>query len=334
MESNLKGPSPKLKVFKSLINNSYSFYSFNKSFAFFKSINNILFIIYPTKINSLISYNLITNQKVNEIKNAHKEYISNIHHCLDKNYNQDLIMSVSSDDNNIKLWKFKDFSCLYNFENVNSTGYLYSSCFLNDNTNIYIMTCNCSWKGISETIKIYDIKGNKIKKINNSKDKTFYIDVYYDIRSNKKYILTGNKGCVKSYNFNSNDIYKIYCDNDNKEHDLVMIYDFDCDIQLIDSCEDGFIRMWNFHSGSFIKKIKISEDVYGICLWNKYLLVGCEKKKIKIVDLENRVLIKDCFGGEDGVVIDMKKINFSPYGDCLVTQNKEKGEIKLWINEN
>ena len=332
MKLNINNSLPKFKLLNILINDSYSYYSLNNSFSCFKSINNIIYIIYSTESDSLISYNLTRNQKTTEIKKAHNKNISNIHHYQDKINNEDFIISVSSDDNNIKLWKLENFLCLYNFQNVNRKGFLYSSCFLNDNNNIYIIASNCCWVGISEPIKIFDLKGNKIKEINNSKDKTFFIYTYIDIKSNKKYILTGNRGCVKSYNFISNNIYKIYCDNDNKVHDFVMVYDLGEDLKVIDACEDGFIRMWNFHSGKLIKKIKVSDDLYGICLWNnKYLLIGGEDKKIKILDLDKYEIIED-YIDEDNIVIDMKKINLISYGDCLITQNKEK-QIKLWISE-
>ena len=51
-------------------------------------------------------------------------------------------------------------------------------------------------------------------------------------------------------------------------------------IYLIASILDGYIRIWNFHSGENIKNIevleikRIEDDLRGICLWdNEYLYV-------------------------------------------------------------
>ena len=48
-------------------------------------------------------------------------------------------------------------------------------------------------------------------------------------------------------------------------------------IELIEFYQDGFIRIWNFHSALLLKKIKVinNERLSGICLWNKrFLFVG------------------------------------------------------------
>ena len=333
---NKKNDNFKLKFMIDLLNDSYSFYSFNNnSFVVFKSLDSIIYIIYSNKNNSLISYNLGNRQKISEIKNAHNISISNIRFYLDKINKKDLIISASADDNNIKLWNIKNFECLYNFKNINKTGFLYSACFLNDNMYNYIITCNCTWKGISEPIKIFDFKGNKIKEINNSKDKTFFIDIFYDKQKKINYIITANKGHIKSYNYNTNNIYRIYCDNDQKEHDYAIINDFNEKKELIESSEDGNIRIWNFYSGNLLKKIKVSnDDLYGICLWNnKYLLVGCEEKTIKVLDLEKKI-INNYIKGHNKYIISIRKMNLKKYGECLITQEAGNGSIKLWICEN
>ena len=62
--------------------------------------------------NSLISYDLIDNKKIIEIKNAHSKYITNLRHYLDKLNKRDLIMSISRDINDIKIWNINIFSIL------------------------------------------------------------------------------------------------------------------------------------------------------------------------------------------------------------------------------
>ena len=73
-----------------------------------------------------------------------------------------------------------------------------------------IITSNFSHFGISDLIKVFDLNGNKIKEINDSKNNTYFIESYYDERLLKNYIIAGNKSYAKSYYYNENKIYHIY----------------------------------------------------------------------------------------------------------------------------
>ena len=66
---------------KEIVNDCYAYYdSYNNSFCTFKSINNIFHLIYSTKDKSIIFMDLINNQKLNEVKEAHNEEISSFRH--------------------------------------------------------------------------------------------------------------------------------------------------------------------------------------------------------------------------------------------------------------
>ena len=103
-----KNKDSKIKVYNLNFKNidlrldSYCYIVLDNSFNVFKSIDNILYLIYTNKNNSIISYNLINNCKIIEIKNAHKQYITNFRYYLDKKNKRDLIISISAYDNNIK----------------------------------------------------------------------------------------------------------------------------------------------------------------------------------------------------------------------------------------
>ena len=116
---------------------SFAKYIKGNTFCVFKSIYDIFYLIYRTKNNSIIFYNLIDNKKINEIKNAHKQDITNFRHNLDNYSKRDLILSLSLIDNNIKLWNVNNYECLLNIEKVNKEGGLLSACFLNYNKQIY-----------------------------------------------------------------------------------------------------------------------------------------------------------------------------------------------------
>ena len=73
----------KIRYLKDLTIDAFSQPKINldNTFIVFKSINNIYYLIYYTQEKSIISYNLITYQKINEIKN---QDATNFRHYLDK----------------------------------------------------------------------------------------------------------------------------------------------------------------------------------------------------------------------------------------------------------
>ena len=131
-----------LIFFTDLGRNSFSPFWLPHTFAAFQSINHIFYLIYANENHSLVSYNIINNKKINEVKNAHDRYITNIREYLDQNNNKDLIISISGGNNNLKLWNLDNFECILNIKNVNKGGFLNSAFILNDNNNYYIFTIN------------------------------------------------------------------------------------------------------------------------------------------------------------------------------------------------
>ena len=244
-------------------------------------------------------------------------------------------MSISKQDNNIRVWDIKKWECVLNITEVNKEGYLLSSCFLSENNQIYIITSNSNYEDDSEPIKIFDFNGNEIKEIKNSCEETYFIDTYYDNILSKNYIITGNKNYVKSYDFINNEIYHKYYDNDNGGHGSLIINSNEEIIKLIDSCDDGNIRIWNFHSGLLLNKIEVTKKcLYSLCLWNNnYLFVGCSDKSIKLIELNNNIIIKSLIGHNE-VVLTIKKINHPQYGESLISQGAGDDQIKLWIFKN
>ena len=322
------------RVSKELTKDSYSQFALDNSFTIFKSINDILNLIYTNKDKSIVSYNLLDNKKILEIKNAHESYITNFRHILDRINNRDLMLSISGEDNNIKLWDINNYQCLLDIKKINNSGFLDSACFFNYNKQIYIITSNANYV-CSELIKIFDFNGEKVNEINNSNDITVFIDTYYDKKTSKNYILTGNYGYVKSYDYDENKLYHKFCDNDSRSHDSIVININEDIIKLIESSEDGNIRIWNFHSGILLNKIKINNrNIYGICLWNnEYLFVGCKDKTIKLVEIKSGKIIKN-YSGDNNYALTIKKITLSKLGECLISQGWKNEQIKIWVKLN
>ena len=128
---NIGFSNPKnIKYFKDLNSNTYCDCYFDNLFSVFNSLKDIVYLIY-SQDNNIISYNLINNQKINEIKEAHEKNIINFRYYLDKFLKRDLLISIAF-NNNLKLWNIQNFECLLNIKNINIIGVMFSACFLND----------------------------------------------------------------------------------------------------------------------------------------------------------------------------------------------------------
>ena len=313
-----------IKLFRDLANNSYSIGT-NNSFCVFKSINDLLILIYTNDRFSIISYNILDFKLMNEIKNAHCKYIINFRHFLDKNNNRDLVLS--SDSNTIKIWNLNNLECIVIIQNFYTGGIMFSSCFLNNNNNIYIVTSNYKFG----PIKIFDFNKQKIKEMNYSNDGIYFIDCYYDKTLAKSFIITGNDNYIKSYDYERNNIYHIYIDNNIKENHISFIINTkEENVKLIDASETGNIRIWEFHSGALLNKIKFDIKLNCICLWSdEYYFIGCRDKTIKLINLDKKV-IENNLKGHNNRVVAIKNITHPIYGNCLISQNLEIGKIKLW----
>ena len=110
-----------------------------------ESINNIIYLICSNINKDLICYSLINEQKIIQIKNAHKEDISNLKYFLNEINKSELIMSISEKDNNIRIWELENWHCIYNYQKINLIGSLYSACFLKDHNEIYIVLVLLLW---------------------------------------------------------------------------------------------------------------------------------------------------------------------------------------------
>ena len=322
-----------IKLLNDLTKDSYSDYILDNTFTLFKSIDDIIYLIYSNINKSIISYDILKCKKTMEIKNAHKRDITNFRHFLDKVNKRDLMISISLSDNNLKLWNISNFECLINLENINKSGRLFSACLISENNAIYIIT-SCAY-GNNESIKIFNMESNKIKELNDSTENVYYIDTYYDNILLKNYVIVGNNNWIKSYDYNNNKIYNKYNDNSHNRHCSLIINSNDDKIKLIDSCFDGNIRIWDFHSGKLLNKIRVCDSwIIGICLWdNDYLCVGCGDKSMKIINLKKNLIDANlkCFKNK---VLCIKKLNHPQLGECLISQGYEKEQIKLFAINN
>lgn len=295
--------------------------------------NDIPYLIYATKSKSIISYNLKEENINTEIKNAHKSVVTSFRYYYQNINKRHIIMSIAGEKNNIKLWDFSNWSCIINILNIYEFGLLFSSCFLNENNiDDSILTSSSS----SENgIKIYDFSGNFIKLINGSNDKTLFIDSFYDEINSKLYIITGNDGYAKSYDYMENKLYHKYIEDGDSWHCSIKINKSQNILKLIDSCwKDDFLRIWDFHSGILLSKIKTyGKNIKSIFLYNEdYLFIGCYDHSIRLIDIKNEKYVTSYIGHKYWVCT-INKVLLPTYGECLISQGLGSDEmIKIWVN--
>ena len=302
----------------------------NNTFTVFESIDKILYLIYSNNKNSIILYYLIDNKKICEIKNAHKYYITNLRHYLDKYDKKDLVISISVLDSNLKIWNINDLQCLLNLE---CYGDLFSSCLLYEDDQRYIITSGFK----VNSIYVYDFNGIKIKEFENSKCSC--VDTYFDKLSSKNFIIAANEGYVVSFYFKSNSLYQIYMNEYEDKYSPIVIQKSVVvtgdknNIKLISSNAYADVLIWNFHSGELVKKIKVTNkicNIIGICLWNDdHLFLGCGDRSIKLINLNNGRVLKHLYK-HFKEVLTIKKFFHPKYGECLISQGIGRDSIKLW----
>ena len=317
----------KIEFIRNISEDSFNFYEVDNSFVIFKSIDDRNYIAFSSK-NSIIVYNLNNQQIENEIKYPHEYFITSLRHCI---YNKsNIIMTVSPSEENIKLWDLSNCKNILNINNIYSNPYLFSATFLNNNNQYYILSSNCS-KENPESIYVFDFNGNKIKEINNSKEITYFMDIYYDNYSSKYFIITGNLDNLKSYDYEKNEVYHKYISYG--AHYNVIIYQEDSIIKMIESTNsNNFIEIWDFHKGLLLNKIEVNNFNRNlrISIFNeKFLFIGDFEGKIKLIDLKNGVILDDSLCHQSRIC-SIKKLEHPLYGECIISQGWLSEPIKLW----
>ena len=325
--------APKAIIFISNIvkNSETVFTNFNNNFLAFKTVNNLYLLIYIKQYQkSIISYDLINNKKINEIKNAHEDDISQLKNFYDKIENRDLMISTSLVK--IKLWNISNMECLYNFINNKIEGFTFTACFLTYNNRNYIITT----RDVEDaSMKIYDFKGNLIKKIYYSSQKLF-IDAFQDKKLSKNFIIFASNKDVKSYDINKNELFHVYSDYKKQKFNNqfkivnVLINNEEDIVKLIFINSESLIRIFDFYAGTLLNIIDFTNRINDICLWNWQFLFIAQNINFLLFDLKNEEIVNEIKIAKKGNVINIKKLFLPKYGNCLILQYK-KGIIKLFI---
>ena len=317
--------------YKILVNDSEG----NPNLCCFKSIDDILILLYSNRYNVIRAYNLSTFQIIQEIKNFISHEIRSIKHYFDQKEKRDLILTV--DDSLplkvVKVWNYKKWECLYTF-NVNCYGLeLRLINFINNKNQILIFINRT--EGIAPNQKdyreIYDINGKKIREINyEGYIKGF--NSFYDETLCKTFIIIGSDDYALSYDFNEDKEYKKYKAFSRNSFYNILIKKDKEKYELI-TFEEKNIVIWDFHSGNFIKNINLNFEIESFCLLNnRYIVIG-SYEKIVLFDLKEEKEIKDTIAHGRSEVGRIFVFNHPKFGECLVTRSVSQ-VIKLWIIKN
>ena len=337
---------------KNLTYDAFTYYNYTNTFLIFNSVNdNRLYLIFTTQDKSIKILDVVDEKLVLEIRNTTEDnkQITNFRYFYDEYNKRDLVLFIVGIKNCIKIWDAYDWECILIIKDIYEEGNIYSSLLINDTINhdIFLITSNCTLFKDSQPLKIYDLKGNFIKEISDSKSKTFFLDIFDDIKNSKKYIISVNKEFIKSFDYEKNCLYKKYSDKPKEEKKMkinfdgyfyssvINILENENIVQLIVSGDDNFIRVWDFHQGDIIKKIETNKNcIYSLCLWNKsYLFCASEDATIKLFDLNAGIIINE-LKAHKKMVCTIKKIIHPLFGECLISQGFRKDQILIWRNKN
>ena len=330
----------KIRYLKDLTMDAFSHpqLTLDNTFIVFKSINDIYYLIYYTENKSIISYDLITCQKINVIKN---QDVYTFKHYLDKKKKRDLILSMSLD--RVKIWNVNNWKCLSNIEVYKDTLNMYSyiiACLLNDNNKNYILSIRCLYK--NSKIELFDFNGKKIKDIIKLKERPYFIDTYNDNKLKRAFIITSCYRYIMSYDYTNNKNYHKYYNRTESHSSIahIIIKDNDEIVKMYEN-DEYCVRIWDFHKGQLLNKINVYQFYYlnSICFWNEdYLIGACGSDRFILAELNGKIpcnLEQNYRFIEIKIkhkVYNIKKIFLPKYGNCLITQGKDKEQIKLWVN--
>ena len=346
----------------------------NSNFIVFKSIYDLVLIVFiDIKHSSITAYNLIDDKKIFEIKNDNVINTNELKHYLDKNNKRDLVASIRMCDNNIKVWNLNNLECILNIDFMNvsppAENVIYygpeflnlnSICFINNDNNIHIIASSIKMPQ-TQLIHIYNLRGEKIKEINNNKVKNYFVDTFYDDKFSKNYIIISTNADIRAIDYNDTKIMKHYTpvneepikvtsfknikmsrklhlDDNHVFRDIkysegplyILVKKCGNNTKLFSGMKENTVKIWNFHSTQLLSEIKISKSaIKGVSLWDEVNLLVGTGSGLKLVDLNKNKLAKNFVDTVNIARMDLCTI--PKYGKCLITSSYQ--EMNLWINK-
>ena len=304
------------------------------TFINFKSIQDILTLVYVTNDYSIVFYDIVQNKQLNIIKNPQKDIFKLIH-CLDTKNKRDLILSQTC-NNNIKIWNNNNYECILDLKEMelNYVSVAQVS-FMNYKQNIYIISSPFS----KPICNIFDLSGNKIKEIN-FESNINYLITYNDDELSKVYIIISSSKMIQSYNYDEDKTYHSYLNIGRNYIYNLMVVNKDrlWEPTHLFGNYGNYVIIWNFHTGEILNNVSFDVNINNICLWNNQFLIAItenfneNKDIISLLDINTGKLKKNLISHEDCKYIMISKINYPDYGEGLIALTRS-GKINLYLTQ-
>ena len=274
-------------------------------------------------------YNITTNQLIKRIYKAHSEQISFIKHYYD--INRDIVLTLSVDNTCVIYDMTNNWKVIVNKKNIGDNrgkrDYMYpvwSACLYFDKENNKFLITSCF---DDKVLKVFNFNSELIKKINNVNQIRF-VDIEYDKKTNKNYIITyGNKNSC-SFEYDSGEIFNIYNNGEKYITNNVLIKEIESKKFLIETNNKGFLNFYDFYSGNKLFHNNYNNiALYKILDWNNdYLLISTNNRLI-VFDIKSKKFIKELI---EEINIDyIDKFIHPDFDESLLTKNLYGG-ITMW----
>ena len=317
-----------LVYIKDICTNAHKTNSIDSVFSAFKSLKGQSLVVWGTPTYSIECFDLGLDKVIKKIENAHIQTIFSCRHYLDRKGKRDLVIT-SSYDRSVKVWNIQeDWANIVKISPAHTAYYIYSVSILCDENNCknYVITT-----APNEFTKVWDFNAKFLRDFGVNNESTYFINTYYDYKQEKYYVLNANSVDVKSYDFETGNLYKSYKGFPQTWHMSALVFEINDIQQLIESDGNGYIRTWNFHTGTPILCIMTGSviNLRGICIWNEqYLFSTGSDSQVKLYDLKKGIYVKG-FLGHTTTVCAVDKIVHPNYGECLISHALD-GKLKLW----
>lgn len=305
----------------------------NNALCLFKSLEDILVLSYFQCMfrSCIFSYNIIDKKIIHEIRSFDGE-VNHLSHYLDKKNQRDLLLQIICGreykiQNNIYIWNFSNLDCILFLKSIYNEGLIYSASLFQENNQLYLLASNSDGKELSLPLKVFDITGNKVKEMKSFNRNIEYIDVYFDRKLKKNFIVLIDK-TLSSFDYITLKLYKKYYDREFPPYGDTIIIKPEKNIVKIMDCDfNGKIKIFNFHTGDLLFNARAGG--YGFCCWNdNYILATETYNRFVLIDV-SAPKNKKYFKGHQNPVEKIIKFIHPNYGECLITISKY--ETKLWI---
>ena len=154
------------------------------------------------------------------------------------------------------------------------------------------------------------------------------MDIYYDKNLKKNFIVVIDYKTLCSYDYATNKLYKKYYDKELTIYgETVVINDEKKPVKIIECDFNGYIRIFNFHTGDLLFQNRAGGS--GLCYWNDNYIFATERyDRFALIDICSP-RIKHYYSKHKNNVCKIIKLIHPKYEESLITFDQYS--TKFWI---